>query len=88
MNFANGAVSGTLTTLATQPFDTIKTKAQSAKGAGTMESLRDVLAQDGIRGLWRGTVMRLSRTVVAGGILFVSNEQATKLLKAAMGKPT
>lgn len=88
VNFANGAVAGTLTTLATQPFDTIKTKAQSAKGAGTMESLREVLAQDGIRGLWRGTVMRLGRTVVAGGVLFVSNEQATILLKKVMGKPT
>lgn len=88
VNFANGAVAGTLTTLATQPFDTIKTKAQSAKGAGTMESLREVLAQDGIRGLWRGTVMRLGRTVVAGGVLFVSNEQATIFLKKVMGKPT
>lgn len=34
MNFANGAVAGVVTTLCTQPFDTIKTKSQSAKVCG------------------------------------------------------
>ncbi|RYP08006.1 hypothetical protein DL764_002152 [Monosporascus ibericus] len=82
MSFANGAVAGTVTTLATQPFDTIKTKAQQARVVGTMESVRAIMAEDGVRGFWRGTVMRLGRTVMAGGILFTANEQALKLLRA------
>ncbi|KAI0019650.1 mitochondrial carrier [Xylariomycetidae sp. FL0641] len=86
ISFANGAVAGTVTTLATQPFDTVKTKAQQARATGTMESVRAILAEDGVRGFWRGTVMRLGRTVMAGGILFTANEQATKLIKAMMGR--
>ncbi len=85
MNFLNGAVAGTITTLATQPFDTVKTKAQQARAVGTMESVRTIMAEDGVRGFWRGTVMRLSRTVVAGGILFTANEQALRLLQTVFG---
>ncbi|OLN87593.1 Tricarboxylate transport protein 2 [Colletotrichum chlorophyti] len=86
MSFTNGAVAGTVTTLATQPFDTVKTKAQQARAVGTMESFRAILAEDGVKGLWRGTVMRLGRTVMAGGILFTANEQAMKGLKFVFGK--
>ncbi|KAI8625142.1 mitochondrial carrier [Xylariaceae sp. FL1651] len=86
MSFANGAVAGTITTLATQPFDTVKTKAQQARRTGTMDSVRAIMAEDGVRGFWRGTVMRLGRTVMAGGILFTANEQATKMLKIMLGQ--
>ncbi|KAI1308778.1 mitochondrial carrier [Xylaria venustula] len=85
-SFANGAVAGTITTLATQPFDTVKTMSQQARRTGTMDAIRTIMAEDGIRGFWRGTVMRLSRTVVAGGILFTANEQATKGLKLMLGQ--
>ncbi|KAJ0296200.1 hypothetical protein COL5a_005043 [Colletotrichum fioriniae] len=86
MSFANGALAGTVTTVATQPFDTIKTKAQQAKAVGTMESFRAIMVEDGVKGLWRGTVMRLGRTILAGGILFTANEQALKGLKLLLGK--
>ena len=74
-NFANGAVAGIVTTYATQPFDTLKTRSQSAKGASTVEAFRSVMADDGVRGFWRGTTMRLGRTVLSGGILFTVYEQ-------------
>ncbi|KAL8692658.1 MAG: hypothetical protein Q9218_002358 [Villophora microphyllina] len=79
-NFANGAIAGTVTTLATQPFDTIKTRSQSAKGASTVDAFRSVLFDDGVKGFWRGTTMRLGRTVFSGGILFTVYEQVTALL--------
>lgn len=79
-NFANGAVAGTITTYATQPFDTLKTRSQSAKGASTVEAFRSVLTDDGIRGFWRGTTMRLGRTVFSGGILFTVYEQVAAVL--------
>ncbi|KAI1103563.1 mitochondrial carrier [Jackrogersella minutella] len=84
-SFGNGALAGTLTTLATQPFDTVKTMAQQARAVGTMDCVRTVYAEDGLRGFWRGTVMRLGRTVMAGGILFTANEQALKVLKSVFG---
>ena len=79
-NFANGAVAGIITTYATQPFDTLKTRSQSAKGASTVEAFRSVLADDGVRGFWRGTTMRLGRTVFSGGILFTVYEQVAAML--------
>ncbi|KAH8201384.1 hypothetical protein TruAng_004467 [Truncatella angustata] len=83
--FANGAVAGTVTTLATQPFDTVKTKAQQARHVGTMDAVRTILKEDGFfKGFWRGTVMRLGRTVMAGGILFTANEQAVKMLRVVI----
>lgn len=79
-NFANGAVAGVVTTYATQPFDTIKTRAQSAAGASTMEAVRGVLRDEGIRGFWRVTTMRLGRTVFSGGILFTVYERVAGVL--------
>ena len=79
-NFANGSVAGLVTTYATQPFDTIKTRSQSAKGASTVDAFRSVLADEGIRGFWRGTTMRLGRTIFSGGILFTVYEQIATII--------
>lgn len=88
VSFANGALAGTVTTLATQPFDTVKTKVQQARAVGgTLDAARAIVAEDGVlRGFWRGTVMRLGRTVMAGGILFTANEQAAKMLRLMLGQ--
>ena len=83
-NFANGAVAGTVTTYATQPFDTIKTRSQSAKGATTIDAFKSILADDGVRGLWRGTTMRLGRTVFSGGILFTVYEHILAILNTTL----
>ena len=80
VNFVNGAIAGTITTYATQPFDTIKTRSQSAKGASTFEAFSTILADDGVRGFWRGTTMRLGRTIFSGGILFTVYEQIAAIL--------
>lgn len=79
-NFVNGAAAGTITTLATQPFDTIKTRSQSATATTTMEAIATIVKDDGIRAFWRGTVMRLGRTVFSGGILFTTAEAVAKIL--------
>jgi solute carrier family 25 citrate transporter 1 len=85
-NFANGAIAGIVTTYTTQPFDTIKTRSQSAKGASTIEAFTSILADDGLRGFWRGTTMRLGRTVFSGGILFTVYEQVAAVLNPVLGR--
>ena len=67
LNFVNGSAAGVITTLCTQPFDCIKTRSQSAKATTTMEAIASIVKDDGIRGFWRGTIMRLGRTVFSGG---------------------
>ncbi|CAK3880026.1 Tricarboxylate transport [Lecanosticta acicola] len=79
-NFANGSVAGIVTTLATQPFDTIKTRCQSSRGASTVEAFKSIVADYGVKGFWKGTSMRLGRTVFSGGILFTTYEWAAALL--------
>ncbi|KAF2831323.1 mitochondrial carrier [Ophiobolus disseminans] len=85
INFANGSVAGVVTTLTTQPFDVIKTRSQSALGMTTAESTKSILIDYGLRGFWKGTTMRLGRTVFSGGILFTSYEAAVKLIMPLYG---
>lgn len=87
-NFANGSVAGIVTTLATQPFDTIKTRCQSSRGASTVEAFRSIVADYGIRGFWKGTTMRLGRTVFSGGILFTTYEWAAAILNPVFMRQT
>lgn len=86
VNFANGAVAGTVTTYATQPFDTIKTRSQSATGASTVDAVRSIVADEGVRGFWRGTTMRLGRTIFSGGILFTVYERVAAVLNPMFGR--
>ncbi|KAF2204469.1 tricarboxylate transport protein-like protein [Delitschia confertaspora ATCC 74209] len=85
-NFANGSVAGVVTTLCTQPFDVIKTRSQSAQGASTAEAVKSVLLDYGVRGFWKGTTMRLGRTVFSGGILFTAYEAVAKVLNPLYSK--
>lgn len=85
VNFANGSVAGVVTTLTTQPFDVIKTRSQTSAGASTAEATKSILLDYGLKGLWKGTTMRLGRTVFSGGILFTSYEAAVKLIMPLYG---
>ena len=68
--FAMGAVAGCITVYATQPFDTVKTRAQSSKGETLTNAVRSTMADGGVRTFWKGSTMRLGRLVLSGGIVF------------------
>ncbi|KAI6356168.1 hypothetical protein MCOR25_007936 [Pyricularia grisea] len=80
VTFGSGAIAGTITVYATQPFDTVKTRSQSARGAGTMEAFRSVISTSGVKGLWSGSTMRLGRLVLSGGIVFTVYEKVSGIL--------
>ncbi|KAL2862460.1 mitochondrial carrier domain-containing protein [Aspergillus lucknowensis] len=80
LTFGMGATAGIVTVYMTQPFDTIKTRAQGAKGASTVEALRDVMRDGGVRAFWRGSSMRLGRLILSGGIVFTVYENVAALL--------
>lgn len=80
VTFAMGAAAGTITVYATQPFDTVKTRAQSVGGASTMQAFRSVLVDSGVKGFWKGSTMRLGRLVLSGGIVFSVYENIVALL--------
>jgi solute carrier family 25 citrate transporter 1 len=87
VNFANGAVAGLITTYATQPFDCIKTRSQSAHVTTTTQAIKDIYQDGGIKAFWSGTLMRLGRTIFAGGILFTTAESVSKLVEPFFVKP-
>ncbi|KAH7324010.1 mitochondrial carrier domain-containing protein [Rhexocercosporidium sp. MPI-PUGE-AT-0058] len=77
--FGMGALAGVITVYATQPFDTVKTRTQSANGESTMVALKSVFRETGVRGFWKGSTMRLSRLIFSGGIVFSIYEQIVKI---------
>ncbi|KAL1747797.1 solute carrier family 25 member 38 [Schizophyllum fasciatum] len=69
---ASGALSGFASTVCLQPFDLLKTRIQQTDGrprpgthrpAALLDTVRQVLAESGPRGLWRGTSATLVRNV-------------------------
>lgn len=84
--FAIGAVAGTVTVYATQPFDVVKTRAQSAKGARLGEAVSGVWTELGVRGFWKGSTMRLGRLLLSGGIVFSVYEQVAQVLHGSISK--
>ena len=50
----------------------------------TVAAMTTVFLDEGIRGFWRRSTMRLGRTVLSGGILFTVYEQIVRLLKPAL----
>lgn len=83
--FATGALAGLVTVYATQPFDTIKTRAQGVRGAGIVEAVQSVIRDHGIRGFWKGSSMRLGRLLLSGGIVFSVYEEVSTFLNTAAG---
>ncbi|CZT52599.1 related to CTP1-Mitochondrial citrate transporter-member of the mitochondrial carrier (MCF) family [Rhynchosporium secalis] len=77
--FGMGACAGIITVYATQPFDTVKTRTQSASGESTLAAARGVLTEAGVLGFWKGSTMRLSRLIFSGGIVFSVYEQIVAL---------
>ncbi|KAF5240029.1 hypothetical protein FAUST_4613 [Fusarium austroamericanum] len=80
ITFGIGAVAGVITVYATQPFDTIKTRSQSAKGVSMGEAFRAVVRDGGVRAFWSGSTMRLGRLILSGGIVFTAYENIAALL--------
>ncbi|KAH8879375.1 mitochondrial carrier [Thozetella sp. PMI_491] len=78
--FGLGAIAGTVTVYASQPFDTIKSRTQSAKGATTWESATSIWADGSVRGFWKGSTMRLGRLILSGGIVFTIYEKISSVL--------
>ncbi|KAJ2448807.1 hypothetical protein EV183_005246 [Coemansia sp. RSA 2336] len=72
-----GALSGVTSCVLLQPFDLVKTRLQQSqiqqghKGVGTIaKTVQNVVAADGIQGLWRGTLPSLLRNAPGTSLYF------------------
>ena len=85
--FLAGSLSGTCSTLLFQPLDLVKTRIQqTGPGTSLVRVISSVVSQDSVRGLWRGLVPSLVRTVPGVGLYFSSMHQMKTSL--CDGRPT
>ncbi|KAI0773683.1 solute carrier family 25 member 38 [Fomes fomentarius] len=71
VNSASAATAGALATLATQPFDVLKTKMQvrsETKYRGVLSTVRAVWQQRGVAGFFAGATLRMSRKIFSSAI--------------------
>ncbi|KAF8841317.1 solute carrier family 25 member 38 [Paxillus ammoniavirescens] len=91
----SGAVSGFAGAIFLQPLDLLKTRIQQGDSAGSGSSSRnttliwrtthDIIKQDGMKGLWRGTAATLVRNVPGVALYFTS---LTHLRSVMANSPT
>ncbi|KAG2185820.1 hypothetical protein INT43_002257 [Umbelopsis isabellina] len=76
MAFAAGAISGMIAAVLTTPFDVVKTRLQvgSREERRMLNSLKDILRAEGIRGLYRGCIPRLAKIAPSCAIMISSYE--------------
>lgn len=78
--FTMGAMAGTITVYATQPFDVIKTRSQGVQGVSFNTAVSSIYVDYGLKGFWKGSTMRLGRLILSGGIVFSVYEQVAAIL--------
>lgn len=71
--FISGGIAGAASVYANTPVDVVKTNMQgisAEKYNGPMDCFRTILREEGMRGLYKGTVPRLSRVVLDVALTF------------------
>ena len=89
-----GAASGTMSTLVTFPFDTVRRRMQiqnlhiapeNRLSAG--QQIRNIMTKEGVRGIYRGLPPELLKVVPMVGTMFLVYEQMKNLLNVRTQKP-
>ncbi|XP_059656788.1 mitochondrial carnitine/acylcarnitine carrier-like protein [Cornus florida] len=95
-DLTSGTVGGAAQLIVGHPFDTIKVKLQSQptplpgqppKYAGAMDAVRQTLAAEGPRGLYKGMGAPLATVAVFNAVLFTVRGQMEALLRSQPGVP-
>ncbi|GLT34725.1 hypothetical protein SLA2020_092250 [Shorea laevis] len=95
-DLAAGTVGGAAQLIVGHPFDTIKVKLQSQpaplpgqppKYAGAMDAVRQTLAAEGPRGLYKGMGAPLATVAAFNAVLFSARGQMEALLRSQPGAP-
>ena len=76
--FIGGSLAGAFSVFISQPFDSCKTRQQqfikNSTNNGLINTSKQIIKDNGIFGLWRGSFARILRVVPGQGIIFFSYE--------------
>lgn len=82
--FGVGAGAGLVTVTVTQPIDTVKTRMQSMEAKKLYKHSLDcgtqLVKNEGVLRLWSGSLPRLVRLMLSGGIVFTMYEKSVELM--------
>ncbi len=83
-----GAVSKLFATTVTYPYLTVKARMQAGSSGhkynSTLDGLQQVIASEGVAGLYRGIVAKLFQSVATAAILFLAKEKCYQLTVKAL----
>ena len=85
-----GAISKLASTMLTYPYQVIKTKRQldgdGGKDKGLVESLRTIVGEDGVLGLYQGMGLKIYQTVLTSAFMFMFYDIILKRLRMKASK--
>ncbi len=82
----SGGLAGGIGSAVATPLDLLKTRAQaSAVPLGTMAIVRDVVAREGLAGLYKGMQTTVSRAVVIGSVKLATYDEVKHVLQHQLG---
>lgn len=85
-NFLSGGVGGMALVAAGHPFDLIKVRIQTSNNyAGVLDCVKQTIAKDGVRGLYRGMAAPLVGVTPIFAICFWGYDQGQKIIRWASG---
>ena len=85
INAFNGALAGSFAGFTVTPFDVLKTKLMTysvqEQTPRTIEVFREIMKEEGVKGLYRGAGMRMIYLGVGGSAFFGIYEKVKSVLK-------
>ncbi len=86
INALNGAIAGSFAGFTVTPFDVIKTRLMTysvkEQTPSTYSVFQEILKEEGVRGLYRGAVMRMIYLCVGGSAFFGIYEKVKSTLSS------
>ena len=89
VNFTSGALAAALATTVTNPPDVVKTRLQlmPEKYQTTLQAVRVMVQEEGLRCLWGGLGLRVSRKALSSALAWTVYEEAVRRAGDIWGKP-
>jgi solute carrier family 25 protein 38 len=77
INFTSGILSGIICSVISNPFDAVKTRIQlqPARYRNMVQACRRMVSEEGVRALWDGLALRMSRKAVSSALAWTVYEE-------------
>ncbi len=87
INFTSGVVSGVVCSVVSNPFDAVKTRIQLQPGRyrNMVQGARRMVAEEGVRALWDGLALRMSRKAVSSALAWTVYEELIRRAESGWG---